>query len=180
MPEVRVTNEQGQAKNAGKPLARVDDFFAPLFPVGRFFGRSPFGLLDALTNDVERAFRGFAPAMKEDFWTPATEIRKCNGDLVVTAELPGIQKDDVKVELTDEALIIQGERKSEHTDDHDGYHRTERSYGRFYRMIPLPEGAKPDQVKAELTNGVLKVSIPLPQAKKQPRVVPVETGAKAA
>jgi HSP20 family protein len=180
MAEGRVTNEQAPAKHQAGPL-RTGDFFAPLFPVGRFPGGRPFGVLHDLSDDIERAIRGFNAAPKEDFWTPVVEVRKCNGELVVSAELPGIRKDDVKVELTGEALVIHGERKSEHTEDHNGYHRTERTYGHFYRTIPLPEGARTDQVKAELTNGVLKVSIPTPEAKKpQPRTVPVETGSRAA
>jgi len=96
---------------------------------------------------------------------------------IVTAELPGLKKEDVKVELTEDALIIQGERKQEHKEDHEGFHRWERSYGQFYRSIPLPEGAKTDQAKAELTDGVLKVSVPVPEAKKKTtRQVPIEQG----
>jgi HSP20 family protein len=117
--------------------------------------------------------------MKEDFRTPAIEVRKCNGDMVVTAELPGLNKEDVKVEMTEDALVIRGERKTEHKEDHDGFHTTERSYGRFYRSIPLPEGAKTEEVKAELADGVLKVSIPSPEMKKLPREVPVETATSA-
>jgi HSP20 family molecular chaperone IbpA len=180
MAEGRVTHEQAPAKREAGPLNRTGDFFAPLFPVGRFFGGRHFGPLHTLSDDIEHAVRGFALAPKEDFWTPVVEVRKCNGELVVSAELPGIRKDDVNVELTEEALIIHGERKREHTEDHNGYHRTERSYGQFYRTIPLPEGARTDQVKAELTHGVLRVSIPTPETKKQPRMVPVETGSKTA
>jgi len=93
----------------------------------------------------------------------------------VTAELPGLKKEDVKVELTEDALIIQGERKQEHKEDHEGFHRWERSYGQFYRSIPLPEEAKTDQAKAELTDGVLKVSVPVAETKKKTtRQVPIE------
>lgn len=79
------------------------------------------------------------------------DVRQCNGDLVVTAELPGLKKEDVKVELTDDSLVIQGERKHEHKEDHEGFHSFERSYGQFYRSIPLPDGAKPkaDMAKAD-------------------------------
>jgi HSP20 family protein len=179
MAEVKVTKEQPPAKREASPLARLDDFFTPMFPVGRFFGRRPFAVWRALHDELDRSFSGVGMAPKEEFWTPVVEVRKCNGDLVVTAELPGLRKEDVKVEMTDDALVIQGERKSEHKEDHEGYHRTERSYGRFYRSIPLPEGAKTDQVKAELADGVLKISIPAPETKKLPREVPIESGVKA-
>jgi len=82
----------------------------------------------------------------------------------------------VKVEVTDDALIIEGERKREHKEEQEGYHRYERSFGRFYRSIPLPEGAKPDQAKAELNDGVLKISVPAPEVKKKVRQIAVEQG----
>ena len=106
------------------------------------------------------------------------DIRQCNGTLTVTAELPGLKKEEVKVQMTDEALIIEGERKRVHKEDHEGYHRWERSYGHFYRSIPLPEGAKTDQVKAELNEGILKDSVPVPEIKKQVRQIAIEEGAK--
>ena len=105
------------------------------------------------TREMDRAFRGLAPSIETEPWTPAIDIQQCNGTLTVTADLPGLKKDEVKVEVTDDALIIEGERKREHKEDHEGYHRWERSYGHFYRSIPLPEGAKTDQVKAELQRG---------------------------
>jgi len=92
----------------------------------------------------------------------------------VTAELPGLKKEEVKVELSDDSLIIEGERKREHKEDHEGFHRWERSYGRFYRSIPLPEGAKRDRLKAELSDGVLKVSLPVPESKKKRTQVAIE------
>lgn len=103
------------------------------------------------------------------------DVRQCNGDLVITAEVPGLKKDEVKVELTDNALVILGERKRDHEEDHEGYHRSERSYGQFYRSIILPEGARTDRAKAELLDGVLKVSVPVPQTGKKSREVPIET-----
>ena len=82
------------------------------------------------------------------------------------------------MELTDDALIIEGERKREHKEDHEGFHRWERSYGQFYRSIPLPQGAKTDQTKAELADGVLKVSLPVAEIKKKIREVTVEEASK--
>ena len=116
------------------------------------------------------------PSTQLEPWTPTVDVQQCNGDLVVTAELPGLKKEDVKVELTDDSLVIQGERKQELKEDHEGFHSVERSYGQFYRSIPLPEGARTDQAKAELTDGVLKVSVPVPAAKKTTRQIPVEQG----
>jgi len=174
MAAVKVNKEQTLAK---RETPASTGLFRPAFPFGRFFGGEPFGLLRELNEEMDRAFRGFAPAGKLEPWAPTVDVQHCNGDIVVTAELPGLKKEDVQVGLTDDALIIQGERKQEHKEDHEGFHRWERSYGQFYRSIPLPEGAKADQAKAELTEGVLKVSVPVPEAKKKTtRQVPIEQG----
>ena len=109
------------------------------------------------------------------------DVQRCDGTFTVTAELPGLQKDEVKVEMLDKELVIEGERKREHKEDHEGYHRYERSYGKFYRSVPLPEGVKADQVKAELNEGVLKISMPVAEAKKPEEKatrIPIESGAK--
>lgn len=145
--------------------------YAPMFPW------IPYSLLRQFTREMDRVFRG--SSTETEAWAPAIDIRESNGTLTVTAELPGLKKDEVKVEVTNATLIIEGERKREHKDDREGYHRTERSYGRFYRAIPLPEGARTDQVKAELSDGVLKVSMPVPEVKKQVRQVTVEDGGKS-
>jgi len=177
MPEVKVNKEQSIAKRetpASGPL------FGPMFPLGRYLGWGPFSLMRELSEEMDRAFRGVGPATAQLApWAPTVDIQQCNGDLVVTAELPGLKKEEVKVELTDDSLVIQGDRKQEHTEDHEGFHKWERSYGQFYRSIPLPEGAKTDQAKAELTDGVLKVSVPVAEAKKKARQIPVEQGKEA-
>jgi HSP20 family protein len=71
--------------------------------------------------------------------------------------------------------VIQGERKREHEEKREGYYRSERSYGQFYRLIPLPEGANPDQAHAEFRNGELRVSIPVPEQQRRTRRIPIST-----
>lgn len=172
MAEVKVERPKALTRQETAGISPFGDVFAPMFPVGRFFGLSPFAMMREFTDEMDRVFGGHTPAMQG--WAPAVDIQRCNGDLVVKAELPGLKKEEVKVEMTEHTLIIEGERKREHKEDHEGFHRYERSYGNFYRSIPLPEGAKTDQVKAELTDGVLKVSIPIPEAKKNVREVKIE------
>jgi len=178
MEEVKVNKEQAVAKREARPARIANDLFAPMVPFGRLFGMSPFALMREFTDEMDRVFRGIAPGMEAGAelraWSPAVDVRQCDGNLVVTAELPGLKKDEVKVELTEGALVIQGERKREHKEDHEGYHRWERSYGQFYRSIALPEGAKTDQIKAELQDGLLKVSVPVPQAEKKSRQIQIE------
>lgn len=90
------------------------------------------------------------------------EVFQRNNDLVIRADLPGLLKDDVKVDVTEDAITIQGERKREHEEEKGGIYRSERSYGSFSRTIALPEGAMTDQAKATFKNGVLEVTMPAP------------------
>jgi HSP20 family protein len=109
-------------------------------------------------------------------WSPAIEVSERGNNLVVCAELPGLNKDDVRVEATDDELIIEGERKQEYTGEEGGIRRTERRYGHFYRAIPLPENAKAEQANARFNNGVLEVTIPIDQQKSARRRIPLEGG----
>jgi len=169
MSEVKVTKENAIAK------PEANDFFAPILPFGRFLGVRPFALMREFTDEMDRMFKGAPLAGGEGLtaWTPTVDITRCNGDLVVTAELPGLKKEEVKVELTEDALIIEGERKREHKTDHEGYHRVERSYGKFYRAIPLPKEAKTDLAKAAMNEGILKVTVPVAEAKPKAREIPI-------
>jgi HSP20 family protein len=167
MSEVKVTKETAVAK------PEPNDFFAPILPFGRFFGVRPFALMREFTDEMDRMFKGAPIAEGLATWSPTVDVTRCNGDLVVTAELPGLKKEEVKIEMTEDALVIEGERKREHKIDHEGYHRVERSYGKFYRSIPLPKEAKTELTKAELNEGILKVTIPVAEAKPKAREIPI-------
>jgi HSP20 family protein len=170
--EVKIRKDQSVAKR------QPTDVFATMFPFGRSIGLSPFSWMRELTREMDRTFRGLAPLTESEAWVPAIDVQQCNGTLMITAELPGLKKNEVKVEVSDDALIIEGDREREHKEDHKGYHQWERSYGHFYRSIPLPEGAKTDQAKAELSEGVLRVSLPVEEVKRHIRQIAVEEGAK--
>jgi HSP20 family protein len=148
--------------------------FGPMIPFGDLFGVNPFALMREFTKEMDRAFSTSASgeSASQD-WMPAIEVKEAGGNLVVTAELPGIKTEDVKVEVTDEALTIQGERKQEKKEEKEGVYRCERSYGRFYRSIPLPDRAKTDQIKAEMNNGILEIKVPMAEAKQKSRQIPV-------
>jgi len=172
MPEVRVTKENGGA------LTHRPEVYFPTFPFSGLFGASPFKFMKRFTEEMDRAFTSFAPPAEFDLWAPPLEVKHKNGNFVVTAELPGLTKDEIKVEVIENALVIEGERKREKEEKGEEYYRSERYYGKFYRSIPLPKGALPEQVKAELTNGILEVVIPVPEMKPATRQVPIGTGAK--
>jgi HSP20 family protein len=110
----------------------------------------------------------------EAAWLPSLEIVERGGKLVIRADVPGLTKDDVKVEIRDDALTIEGERRQEREEKRKGVYRSERSYGRFYREVPLPEGTDVAQAKASFKNGVLEVTIPAPPRAEKGRRVPVE------
>ena len=115
-----------------------------------------------------------APTAPERTWAPAVEVTQRDGNYVVRAELAGINPDDVRVEITNEAIVIQGERREERDEDKGGLHVTERRYGRFYREIPLPEGAKAETARARFENGVLEISVPVEEPRSQRREIPLE------
>lgn len=143
------------------------------------FNMSPFSLMHRFTDEMDRMFSGLGARRglggEPGQWAPAVEVREHEGKLEVIADLPGIKENDVKVEVTDEGLVVQGERKQEHEEKHEGYYRSERSYGRFYRVIPLPEGANIDQAHAEFRNGELRVSVPVPEQQRKTRQIPIST-----
>jgi HSP20 family protein len=139
---------------------------------------SPFSMLERFADEVDRVFdqfglgrswiaprqrgRWFTPLSGIEAWAPDVEVYQRNNDLVVRADLPGMKKDDVSIDVTDGALTISGERRQEQETDRGGVYRSERSYGSFCRTIPLPEGAIADQAKATFKDGVLEVTMPAP------------------
>ena len=98
-----------------------------------------------------------------------------DGKLIVHADLPGLNKDDLRIQVVNDQLVIEGERRREHEEDKGPIHRSERSYGSFMRSVALPEGANVDQAHAEFNNGVLEISVPIPE-QKQARQIPIQTG----
>jgi HSP20 family protein len=154
--------------------------------------RDPLGLLRQMTSELDRVFdepfwrslrRQFhvGPAAGEVAWSPGVDVFEKNHRLVTRVDLPGMKKEDVKVEVTDGHLAISGERRTGTEEKRDTFYRCEREYGSFYRTVPLPEGVKLDDVKATFSDGVLEVSVPLP-AKLEPtiRTVTIEEPATAA
>jgi HSP20 family protein len=132
---------------------------------------SPFDFTRFFDHEMERMFNdwglgrwyswNYVPR-EATFWSPKMEIEERAGKLFVRAELPGLKKNDVQVQITDEALVIEGERKLEENKEEGGYYRSERSYGRFYRTFALPAGIDTRTAKASFTDGVLQVTFDLP------------------
>jgi HSP20 family protein len=111
---------------------------------------------------------------QQSVWMPRIDVQRRNDAIVVRADLPGVRKDDVHIEVDDggQTLLISGERREEREqgDEDQGYHTWERSYGSFFRSVPLPQGTDADQVKAEMRDGVLSITLPLVESAKRRRI----------
>jgi HSP20 family protein len=152
---------------------------------------SPFAVLRQLTTELDRAFDqpfGFTwPAFgrtvwpEAGAWAPKVDVIQKEGRLVTRIDLPGVKREDVTVEVTDGYLAISGERKREIEEKKDNVFRKEREHGTFYRAVALPEGVKPEEVKATFVDGVLEVAVPLPaRPDVRPKKVEIEEPAKSA
>jgi HSP20 family protein len=112
-------------------------------------------------------------------WVPAVDVFARDKDLVVRAELPGINPDkDVDISLQDGVLTIRGERRQEHRDEGNGIYRTEFSYGSFERSVLLPEGVKEKDIQATYESGILEVVVAGAGELAAPRRIPIEVGGR--
>jgi HSP20 family protein len=140
----------------------------------------PFRALQRMADEMDSLFDDFGfgrgrvrPSWQETgmgIWAPDVEVFQKNNELTIRADLPGLKREDVTVEITDTDIYIQGERKHEREEEREGYYRSERGYGSFTRVIPLPEGAISDQAKASFKDGVLEITMPAPPASKGRRL----------
>jgi len=128
------------------------------------------GLFESLFKDFP--FGGLQPAKESGM--PAVDVLEKDGNLVLRAELPGMEEKDFELKLDGNVLTLRGERKFEEKDEKDNYRRIESFYGSFSRSFTLPETADRDKIKADYKNGVLTVTVPQkPELK--PREIPVST-----
>jgi HSP20 family protein len=175
--------QQGQAmtrtsQHQGSP--RRGGYLVPYLSPADFFRMSPFELMRRMSEEVDRTFGESSGREHGDrAWTPAVEVLQRDANYVVRAELPGLKPEEVKLEVTDDAIVFEGERKEEREETEGGLHVTERRYGRFYRAIPLPEGAKPDEAKARFEDGVLEVTVPTEEQKPKRREIPIQGGSQS-
>lgn len=129
----------------------------------------PFGELGELRTRFDRLFSDLTDGPQRA-WTPAIDVERDNGNLVLRADVPGITPDEVKIEVENDILTVSGghEEAHEQTDKH--YVRRERRYGSFMRSMALPAGVDPKHIKARTKDGVVEVTIPLPKEAKNQKV----------
>ena len=136
---------------------------------------TPFTLMRRFGEEMDRMFGDFdlgrdwlSPVLDRaklppGLWSPQVEMFERDNQLVLRADLPGLTKDDVDVEFSEDGITIEGERKNEHDEKGEGYFRSERSYGKFFRRVPVPEGVDIEKAKATFDNGVLEITMPAPK-----------------
>jgi HSP20 family protein len=148
---------------------------------------SPFSLMRRIAEDMDRIFQDFGmptfgprsvslldPLFEQDLWrggsglqqsawSPQIETFRRGDKLVVRADLPGLKKEDVNIEIENDLLTVSGERSDQREEERDGFYRSERSYGEFRRSIALPAEVDPKQCEATFQDGVLEVALPLPK-----------------
>ena len=148
-------------------------------PASVFWGGNPFDTMMRLSREMDQLIESFfgsrftfpsrfaegagARSSAAEIWSPRIDVRQQDNALTITAELPGVPRDAIQIEASEDGIAISGERQ-ETRDENDrerGYQLSERSYGSFYRNVPLPEGANVEQAKANMRDGVLEITVPL-------------------
>ncbi len=185
-----------QPGQSGGPLAtRGGSSMSPYYGSSGY-GSGPFSVMRRISDEMDRLFENFgmgrslfqnepeqgrwdtasygpsAPSM----WSPHIEVSERNGKLCIQADLPGMKRDYIQVRIEDDEVIIQGERRQEQSDNQGGYYRSERSYGSFYRTIPLPEGTNADSANATFKDGVLEIEIDAPRQQQHGRTLEIREG----
>lgn len=146
----------------------------------------PFSLMRRFSEDMDRLFEGFfGPSLwsseplsmlgQSTRW-PELEMHQEGNRWVVQADVPGLRREDVNVEVRDGELVISGERRSQSEKNERGFYRSERTYGSFSRAIPLPEGANLESASASFENGVLRIELEVPEQQQRSRRIEVREG----
>ena len=127
--------------------------------------------LDRFHQEIDQLFNSFVrgvpdfpffrevPGSWNSMMRPQVDIAERGKEYLITVEVPGVEEKDLELTISEETLTVRGEKRSEKEEDDQQYHRVERSYGAFQRMISLPEDADDQEVKAKFKNGVLRISV---------------------
>ena len=162
--------KQTTASSPHYPIAEMKREMDRMFD--RFLA-DPFGntMWPSLFGESDRWFGDFSSAK----FAPSIDVADEKKNIRITAELPGMDEKDIELSVQDDALVIRGEKKVEHTSDEDGYYRTERSYGSFERWIPLPVEIDSSRAEATFKKGVLTVRIPKTGGEAPRKQIPIRT-----
>ena len=132
------------------------------------------GMFDQMEKEMQDLMEGFwgpdGGRLETMNFVPSVDLTENENEFVVTVDLPGMKPEEVKVEFKDGALWVTGERKEEKEEKDKTYHRVERSYGEFRRVVPFASAVMEDKIEAKFTDGVLKVSVPKTEVAKPQRI----------
>lgn len=191
------TNRSESSKEGSQTLARQERDSAAMQRRGASGNwlASPVDVFDRMTEEMDRTFdrmfrdfgmprrswltHPFRSRASEGSWAPRIETFQKGDRYIVRADLPGLKKDDVQVELTNEAVTIRGERRDEKEEEREGYYHSEREYGEFYRSIPLPDGVITESAQASFNNGVLEISMQAPPAETRSRRLEIKEASES-
>jgi HSP20 family protein len=180
------TNRTKTATNS-KPLQKREE----TTDIGARLASTPFEFMRRFGEEMDKLFGDFdfgrgwlPPALARGagagLWTPQIEMFEQDGELIVRADLPGLTRDDVNVEIDNDGITIEGERRSEQEENREGVYRSERSYGKFYRRLPLPDGVNADNANATFRDGVLEITMNAPKRmESKPRKVQISESSSA-
>lgn len=183
-PEVErnIRTETGETQpSRGRGLARTGGAGSQ-----SLMGGNPFRLMQRMAQDMDQLFEQFgmgragfslSPAalfndawgspgtmgMQQTLWSPDVELFKRDDKLVVRADLPGVKKEDLQIDVQNDVLTLSGQRQEQHEESREGWYHSERSYGSFCRAIPLPEGTNAENADATFKDGVLEVTLNAPK-----------------
>lgn len=139
----------------------------PLIPIGRdsSLARTEANPLTMLQQEMDRLFDGFSKSftgLSSRTLMPSMDLAETDDEIELTADLPGMEEKDVQLNVVDNHLMIRGEKKNQREEKEKDYHLVERNYGSFVRTVELPPGVNLDSIKAVMSKGVLKVTVPKP------------------
>ena len=137
------------------------------------FAISPLRELARLENEINKFLKEFVPqevTTEVVAWKPRVDVYEKDNNIIIEAEVPGAKKEDIEVKVKDNAVVIRGEVKKEEEKKEENYYRSERFYGKFERIIPLPADVKVEEAKAEYQDGVLKLTIPKATSEKEIKI----------
>lgn len=181
--------EMGNRSSQGAGLSRQGGASAVRGP-GMMRSSNPYLVMQRMAEDMDRLFEqfgfgraglGISPSLasllsqdtsrgaaqlgrgEQTLWSPQVEVFERGGQLVIRADLPGVNRDDVHIEVENDVLTIRGERRDEQEERREGFYRSERSYGSFYRALPLPDGVDAEACEATYKDGVLEITLPAPR-----------------
>ena len=158
----------------------IKEFLSKNLPAKRKEIANPFLNLQQEMNSIFNRFsENFLSPFKEDAWStyPKVNIKESKTKIEVSAELPGLDKKDIEINITDNVLTLRGEKRLENEMQEDNYYRMERSYGSFNRTVTLPSEVIADKTDAKYKNGVLTISVPKkPESEQKAKKIEIKTG----